>query len=93
MKKTIIVAAFAIMEALSQGYPKPNVPADYITQVLDYDYSNYKPTGYWSIEKMSSKLNKAYLATGKTDASGKPVDDFERTTDGNANTIVQWQQG
>ncbi len=42
---------------------------------------------------MSSKLNKAYLATGKTDASGKPVDDFERTTDGNANTIVQWQQG
>ena len=71
----------------------PKVPSEYTTEVIMYDYSTYKPSGFWSIERKSSKWNKAYLETGKTDASGQLYSDFERSTDGNANTILQWQQG
>ena len=82
----IFVLATAATLTLAQEYPKPIVPSEYVVDVINYDYSTYKPSGYFSTEKKSSKLNKISLTTGKPDSKGKPYIDFARVTDGNAGT-------
>ena len=67
MYRIFILAAVATL-ALAQDYPKPIVPSEYVVDVIDYDFMTLKPTGFFSTEKKSSKLNKIYLTTGKNDA-------------------------
>ena len=85
MYKALVFAAFATL-TLAQDFPKPIVPSEYTSEVINWDYPNYKPNGYWSIERKSSKMNKIYLGTGKTDGSGNKYLDFVRVTDGNTST-------
>jgi hypothetical protein len=67
MFRIFALAAVATL-ALAQDYPKPYVPSEYVVDTIDYNYYTLKPTGFTSSEKKSSKLNKIYLNTGKTDA-------------------------
>ena len=91
MFRIFALAAMATL-AMTQDYPKPKVPSEYVVEVIDRDFMSLKPTGFTSIEKKSSKLNKISLTSGKTDAQGTHID-FARITDGNAKVNIQWQQG
>ena len=94
MFKALIFATVATL-SLAQDYPKPVVPNNFVAESIHYTYANNRltPTGAWSSQKWSSKLNKIYDAQGSLDDEGDEVLDNAEVTDATAKTSVSWKTG
>ena len=94
MFKTLILATVATF-SLAQDYPMPVVPSDFSAQSIHYTYTNNRlaPTGAWSTQKWSSKLNKIFEAQGTLNDDGDEVVDSSEVTDATAKTSVSWRSG
>ena len=94
MFKTLILATIATL-SLAQDYPRPVIPSDFVAESVHYTYANNRlaPTGAWSVQKWSSKLNKIYEAQGTLNDDGDEVVEEAEVNDATAKTSENWKSG